>query len=188
MVTPGANARVGARDMPAVTDAGVLLAQFEMPFAAIEAFFTGSTALKILNAAPALKEGRHLFPLADILIVNETELAHFSGRPVTGRDDVAPAARALLSAGQTVIVTLGPDGAMAVDAATATHVPGRAAKVVDTVGAGDCFCGVLAGALAEGTGLADARRLANTAAALAVGRPGAADSMPRRDEPRAATG
>ena len=51
---------------------------------------------------------------------------------------------------------------------------------VDTVGAGDAFCGSLAASLAGGAGLADAVRLANAAGALSTTVNGAADSAPDR--------
>ena len=182
VVTSGSNGLVDAAAAGAVPDARVFLTQFETPLPAIAAFFRAARGTKILNAAPALMEGRHLLALADILIVNETELERFSGHVVRDAADAAPAARSLLTGAQTVIVTLGAEGALAVDAKAEIPVPGRNAKVVDTVGAGDCFCGVLAAALAQGAGLADAMRLANAAASIAVTRPGAAMSMPTRDE------
>ena len=54
--------------------------------------------------------------------------------------------------------------------------------VVDTTGAGDCFCGVLAASLAQGHDLAAAVPRAVTAASLAVTRIGAAPSMPHAAE------
>ncbi len=183
VVTAGSN---GLLDVAAAgtlpSHARIFLTQFETPIPAIEAFFRAARGVKILNAAPALLEGRHLLALADILIVNETELERFSGHVVRNAADAASAARSLLTGDQTVIVTLGADGALAVDAKTEIPVPGRKAQVVDTVGAGDCFCGVLAAALAEGAELADAMRLANAAASIVVTRPGAASSMPTRAE------
>ncbi len=191
MVTPGSNGAVGAQDVAAarLQDVGVFLAQFETSFAAIEAFFRAPTA-RAGHQDPQRRPGpcrgkRHLFALADVLIVNETELELFSGCKVNGLDDSVRAARMLLTGSQTAIVTLGDQGAVAVDVRSASHVPGRAVTAIDTVGAGDCFCGVLAAALAEGAPLSDALRTANAAAALSVGRSGAADSMPRRDEVQA---
>jgi ribokinase len=51
---------------------------------------------------------------------------------------------------------------------------------VDTVGAGDAFCGSLAASLAAGAGLVDAVRLANAAGALSTTVNGAATSNPSR--------
>ena len=61
-------------------------------------------------------------------------------------------------------------------------VEGKKVKAVDTVGAGDCFCGSLAAALATSMDLRDAVELANGAAALSVQKAGAAPSMPSRRE------
>ncbi len=175
VVVGGANQRVGPADVTAldVAGRGVFLAQLETPVDAIEALFTSEAAgngVRILNAAPALAEGAKLFPLADILIVNETELARYAGA-----GDFASAARRLISrAGQAVIVTLGAEGSMAVDATSVLAAAGRPARVVDTTGAGDCFCGVFAACLSEGAAMADALALANAAASLSTERAGAA--------------
>ncbi len=61
-------------------------------------------------------------------------------------------------------------------------VPGFHVEAVDTTGAGDCFNGALAVALARGLKLVEAARYANAAAALAVTRFGAQTSMPTDEE------
>jgi ribokinase len=53
-------------------------------------------------------------------------------------------------------------------------------QVVDTVGAGDCFAGALAVALAEGVSLRAAASFAACAAALSVQTQGAQPSLPMR--------
>ena len=55
-------------------------------------------------------------------------------------------------------------------------------RPVDTVAAGDAFCGVLAASLAEGHSLSEALRWGSAAGALAATRAGAVPSLPRRDE------
>ncbi|HEX4272215.1 MAG TPA: ribokinase [Rhizomicrobium sp.] len=187
VVTQGSNAVVGAAEVATarLDGATVFLAQFEMPLPAIETFFRAPAALggtKILNAAPSLLAGKSVLALADIVVVNETELEHLSSRR---RGDIAAAARNLIGANQTIIVTLGAGGAVAVDRQSLNAVPGHVVTAVDSVGAGDCFCGVLAAALAGGAGLVPAMRLANAAAALSVGCAGAAQSMPSGEEIRA---
>ena len=83
---------------------------------------------------------------------------------------------------QTVIVTLGAKGALTFAAGAVIETPPCPAVVVDTTGAGDCFCGALAARLAEAVPLDAALRFAAAAAAISVGRRGAASSMPRRAE------
>ena len=194
VVCGGANLALGATAASGATLEGcrVLLAQLETPVAAIEALFqspAAAAATKILNAAPALAEGRRLFPMADILVVNETELASYAGTPAPAEDleAVAAAARRLIARDrQTVVVTLGKAGAAAVDAAGWRRALGRPAAAIDTTGAGDCFCGVLAARLDDGLDLPAALAWANAAASLSTEKPGAAPSMPSLEEIAAA--
>lgn len=190
VVTAGANALVTAQHVASTPLEGqrVLLCQLETPATAIETLFrTGAAkgALRVLNAAPALPQGAALFPLTDILIVNQTELATYAkldSEPVR-LEDVSRAARKLMSRpDQTIIVTLGSAGVAAVRRDEAFLVEGKKVKAIDTVGAGDCFCGALAAALAAAMDLRDAVELANAAAALSVQKAGAAPSMPSRRE------
>jgi ribokinase len=75
---------------------------------------------------------------------------------------------------------------LVIDADSATYISPHRVSAVDTVGAGDCFCGYVAAGLAQGRSLIDAARQANVAAALAVTRPGAAEAMPTLAEVLAA--
>ena len=72
-----------------------------------------------------------------------------------------------------VIVTLGSQGAVTLDATGARHAPAKVVKVVDTTAAGDTFIGALAVALCEGQSLDDAVALGQAASALCVTRRGA---------------
>lgn len=189
VVAPGANARYGAAEIAAadLSGAQIFLTQFEAPLPAVEALFRSAQAqagVKILNAAPALMEGAPLLALADILVVNETELARFAGLAETpaSANEAAEAALRLAAPGQAVIATLGGDGVVIARDGKVTRVRGRPAKVVDTTGAGDCFCGALAARLAEGVDLETAVIYANAAAAISVTRAGAATSSPARAE------
>jgi ribokinase len=195
VVAGGANLAVTPQmfDLESAARSRVLLAQLETPVATIEAFFGGAPAqagcLRVLNAAPASEAARRLLPLTDILIVNETELALFArtSKPPEALDDVVAAARGLVARpDQTVVVTLGKAGAVAVGAIGRTVIAGRPAKVVDTTGAGDCFCGSLAARLSEDAELGDALQWANAAAALSTERAGAVPSMPTRAQIEAA--
>ena len=190
VVTAGANALVTPQHVSATAIEGqrVLLCQLETPPTAIEALFRAGAAkgaLRVLNAAPALPQGAALFPLTDILILNQTELASYAklDREPEKLEAVSLAARKLMvRPDQTIIVTLGSAGVAAVRRDEAFLVEGRKVQAIDTVGAGDCFCGALAAALASGMDLREAVELANAAAALSVQKPGAAPSMPSRRE------
>src|SRR5262249_27257474 len=99
------------------------------------------------------------------------------------RDRSADAPRGLLDRGVgAVVTTLGARGARIVTREMTADVPAFPANAIDTVGAGDCFSGALAAALAEGRDLEGAVRFACAAASISVTRRGAQPSMPRRVE------
>jgi ribokinase len=134
----------------------------------------------ILNPAPAGKLPAEVIALADYMTPNETELEVLSGKSSA---DIEAAARSLLTSDQqTVVVTMGAQGARWVQKTDSKLIPTYPVKVVDTTGAGDAFNGGLAVALAEGKALDDAISFANATAAICVTRPGTAPSMPRREE------
>ena len=165
----------------------VAVAQLELPVPQVAAFFdlaASAGALTLLNAAPALREADPLLAMVDVLVLNETELGFYIGADLPEEPGaVAAAAKGLLRRkGQWIVVTLGAAGLVAVSMAETIVQPAPKVVVVDTVGAGDCFCGVLAGALSEGQPFARALELAGRAASLSVQRAGAAASMPLRAE------
>ena len=87
---------------------------------------------------------------AALIKPNTAELAELVGRPLATIGDVIAAARELIERGaHAVLVSLGPDGALLVDARTASHAEASIDDVVNTVGAGDAL---LAGFLAAGGG------------------------------------
>lgn len=180
VVAPGANAhvRLGTAQVGAVAAADVVLAQLEIPLdtvlAAARARREG--ALFVLNAAPSRPLPDELWERLDVLVVNEHEAADLAGHDATTPEALAAA---LLERVPAVVVTLGGQGSLvARRAAPGVRVPAARVAVVDTTGAGDAYCGVLAAALARGGDLLDAARLAGAAGALAVTRPGAQDAVP----------
>ena len=77
---------------------------------------------------------------------NAHELAEATGRPIRTIGDVTAAAEQLRAKGlDTVLVSLGRDGAVLVDGNGALHGRTAAVTAINTVGAGDAF---LAGYLA----------------------------------------
>lgn len=187
---PGSNAQLSAADVQAsaalLQSAKVVVAQLEVPVPAITQAFELARAAgvtTILNAAPALPVGDALLALSRWLIVNETEAGQLAGMASGSVDEAGAAARALLQRGpQQVVVTLGAQGVLLCSAAGVQHLPARVVHAVDTVGAGDTFVGGLAAGLAEGMSAADAVRLGQAAAAIAVSRSGVQSAMPRRTE------
>ncbi len=159
LIVRGANDAVDAADIaraePELRTCDVLALQLEVPLPAVYAAVEAGVRLGlrvVLNPAPAT-------PLLDVaklrglayLIPNQTELALLSGVPVTTTADAVAAARVLIARGiERVVVTLGADGALYVDATTERHVPSIAVVAVDTTGAGDAFIGSFIHHLAAG--------------------------------------
>ncbi|EJL32562.1 ribokinase [Novosphingobium sp. AP12] len=190
MVEAAANLKARADKVIGTIDAQtrVLLVQLETDIDQIAALFAHHAAgpvRKILNAAPALPAGSKLFGLSDMLIFNQSEFADYLqlDREPEALEDLLVARRLLTRPNQAVVVTLGAIGSAAVWAERAIFAPAIAAEtVIDTSGAGDCFCGVVAACVDQGIGPEEALKLANAAASLSVGRRGAAPSMPLRAE------
>jgi ribokinase len=189
VVAPGANAGVvvddGARAL--IAQADVVLAQLEVP---LDVVLAGARARRpgasfVLNAAPSRELPEAVWQEVDVLVVNEHEAADLAAPSTSAPSQRPPSelARVLLGRVPAVVITLGGDGALVARRDHAdVHVGGIRVDVVDTTGAGDTFCGVLAAELARGADLADAARIASVAGALAVTRPGAQDAVPVRVE------
>src|ERR1700730_1950114 len=191
VVIPGANALIDAADVagPELAKGDIAVSQFEIPLPAVSAFFTragAAGATTILNPAPAKEFGGELLGLVDILVLNETELGLLTRTALRDSDDHARfigAAKSLqASRDQTICVTLGKRGVLALVDGAPVIIPGRIVTAVDTTGAGDCFVGALAARLADGAAMRDALFAANTAASICVQRMGAAPSMPTAEE------
>jgi len=158
-------------------------------------------ATTIFNPAPA-PEGWLLdadfYKYSDIVIPNETELRSLCrGEESVETDDEEAMARTLFARGvsNAVIVTLGARGAMVVSkcddvsGGTSTEfvcappeLPCNSDPVVDTVGAGDSFCGSLSAYLSAGLSLGEAATKACGVASMSVRKRGAQSSYPSAAE------
>ena len=81
-----------------------------------------------------------------------------------------------------MVVTLGIQGAIALDGDRLLRVPGFLVNAVDTTGAGDVFRGAFIFAYLKGWPLEPAICFANAAAAVSCTRLGAMASVPTREE------
>jgi ribokinase len=191
IVAGGANQRLTADDVEqardAIARADALLMQLESPLEAVTAAtrIARETGTKVvLNAAPAAVLPERLLGALDVLIVNQGEAATLSGR-VNESDavDTKSIAQQLRESGPAaVVVTLGGQGALVVDAQMDLTVPALEVEPVDTVGAGDAFAGALAAGLAQEMSLDEAARLAAAAGSLATMKVGAIPALPQRGE------
>lgn len=126
-------------------------------------------ASSLVNAAPALSPVDSLLG-ADVVVVNELELTELVG----AGSPFEQVRRWAAFGGGSIVATLGAAGAVwCTRGADAGHVPAPQVDVVDTTGAGDCFVGWLAAALAGGVELAAATATAVAAASDSTRRAGA---------------
>ncbi|HHJ38954.1 MAG: bifunctional heptose 7-phosphate kinase/heptose 1-phosphate adenyltransferase [Methylothermaceae bacteria B42] len=117
---------------------------------------------------------------ATVLTPNSREFAQIAGHWRSEEEMVAKAAtvRKQLDL-QALLITRGESGLTLMEAGRPPlHIPADSKEVFDVTGAGDTVAAWLAANLAAEIPLAQAARLANTAAGVAVGKLGAASVMP----------
>ena len=190
IVIPGANATVNADQvraaLEAIPDIAVVLTQGEVPADAVMAAMEvgrARGARTILNPSPVQDYPDELYALVDIAIPNEHEIELITGMKTSTSVDATAAARKLAERGVgTVIVTRGAHGSVWATLTRSGSAGAFTVRPVDTVAAGDAFCGVIAASLAEGRSLSEALRWGSAAGALAATREGAVPSLPTREE------
>ncbi|UCM89741.1 ribokinase [Streptomyces marincola] len=176
---------------PAIAAADVLVVSMEIPADAVSAALRigreeGTNTL--LNPAPARPLADEDWPLIDVLTPNQTEAPVLLGLAEghgLGDADLVAALRA--RTGGSVVLTRGGAGALVADAADQGGAPQvvparRAARVVDTTGAGDSFTAALATALAGGQRLTTAVGFAAAAGAHTVSVAGVIPALPTREQ------
>jgi D-beta-D-heptose 7-phosphate kinase/D-beta-D-heptose 1-phosphate adenosyltransferase len=150
------------------------------------------TAIRGLIAA-ARKEGKpvivdprrsdaRVFAGATLITPNIEEMTAFTGIRADSDESAVAACRKVLalSAIDAVLLTRGAGGMTLVTRDDAPlHVAAETRHVFDVTGAGDTVVATIASALAAGAALPDAVRLANTAAAIVVAKPGTATALPQ---------
>jgi ribokinase len=191
VVAPGANATLNEKDIRDAEDvikkADIILFQLEIPMSTVAEgikLAKKHNRVVMLNPAPATMIPKEILHSVDIITPNQTETLTLTGIEVNDAITAQHACDVLHGMGiLTVIVTMGEQGAYISSDNYKGLVPGfTAGVVVDTVAAGDTFCGGLAIAISEGKKLKDAVQFANAAAALSVTKAGAQASIPIRTE------
>jgi ribokinase len=158
VVAPGANARLGAVELP---PSDAVLCQLEIPDEAVMSAWEGATGLFCLNAAPA----RPVDVDPDLTVVNRYEL-----EALTRRDGL-------------VAVTLGAEGAVLLEnGEEVARAQPPEVDAVDGTAAGDAFTACLLVSLLEGREREEALARACAAGALAASRFGAQPSLPTAAE------
>lgn len=114
----------------------------------------------------------------DYLILNESE-----GQSITGEADTQAVIKKLLEiSGGAVVLTLGGDGAVYADKNEYVYVPAFKVNAVDTTGAGDTFTGYFLNEILNGAKAEKALKTASAASAIVVGKSGAAETIPEKNE------
>ena len=186
IVISGANTQVSATEvtkhLSSLSAVDVVLTQGELPIdALVAAATTGKKigAQVILNPAPVIDFPKELLSLVDILVPNEHEARAMTGLPIDNMVDAVEAAQALQDRGPScVIITRGDKGAVWSSPEGSGQTAAFKVSAVDTVAAGDAFCGGLAAALARGLPLSQALRWGSAAGAIAATGRGAVSSLP----------
>jgi sugar/nucleoside kinase (ribokinase family) len=167
LVMPGLDGQPLAEALAAARDGGV------------------ATSLDPVHDATGRWDRLHpALPHLDLICPNLTE-----ARGITGRDTAADCAAWLRARGvRRVAITLGRDGAYALDDATAEHVPAFEVRARDETGAGDAFAAGLLYGLLRDWPLRRAVRLANAVGALSTTAVGASTALPDLDSALAFAG
>ncbi|MCI8351076.1 MAG: carbohydrate kinase [Oscillospiraceae bacterium] len=139
------------------------------------------------SPARYVAELKPLLPLCHLVKASEEELAL-----ITGEQDTAAGAKALLALGvQVLVITMGPAGCTVFTGEGSRHLPTYDVKVVDTTGSGDAFWGAFLSRIAASGQAPAALSLdtlsafadfANAAGSLCATRYGAIPAMPSAAE------
>lgn len=113
----------------------------------------------------------------DVFLPNESEAVRLSGQA-----EVESALDYLAARIPTVVVKLGPEGAMAKQGDQVVRRPGFVIEVVDTTGAGDCFNGGFLHGHLSGMDLESSLDLGNACGALSVRTIGGATGQATLEE------
>lgn len=178
-----------AKDM--IKKSKVLLCTYECP---LDTLFTVLNVAKehnvmtVVNAAPATDPSYEtIYPLVDIICLNEVEAEEATQLPVKSIEDASLVIEILFKKGcSLVILTLGAKGAVFQSKRDRkyTYVPAKTVKAVDSTGAGDAFMGSLVYYLANypDLSLESAIKRSCDIATLSVLKQGTQTSFPDRKE------
>ena len=140
-----------------------------------------------LNPSPMDESLLKVIPYADYLLLNEIEAGQLLGeQSTTGGQagDFEATAHALNKRypDASILMTLGSQGSIFVNKDNFMRQGIIPVKPVDTTAAGDTYTGYFLASVFEGKKFDEAMRLATIASSIAITRPGAAQSIPTKDE------
>ncbi|MER8843978.1 ribokinase [Mesorhizobium australicum] len=183
-VVPGANASVVPGDLSKafLTKGDVVLLQHEIPLATVDAALDqarAAGAITVLNTAPFHAGAAAFLGKADYAVANETEFDLYGeALALKGRDRAARIRDYAPNTGRSSGAPRGGEGGRAATPSEFLTVAALQITPVDTVGAGDTFCGYFAAGLSSGLTLEQALARAGAAGSLACLKPGAQPAIP----------
>ena len=165
---------------------GVLLCQQEIPLPATKAAIDAAAragVVVVLDPAPVRQVPDGFYDSVTVLTPNQGEASTMSGIEVTDAVSARSAASAIRNLGtETVIVTLGDQGAWIESYGISELLDPFDVPVVASVAAGDAFNGGLGVGIASGMDLLDAAWLGMASGAICVSRDGAQEAMGSKTE------
>ena len=192
-VSAGANLEATGESLDAsqLNPRTTLLLQMEVSMSAMTDLIQQCRAVVaniVWNLAPMQRIELTVLQQVDYLIVNEGELAQLHADLHNGSDSGDSASTGaeqqaqdvVALTGQSIVVTLGADGTLAVHENSVLRVPALPISPIDTVGAGDAFTGAFTAALDAGETFLQAMRWGNVAGGLACLETGAQSALPTR--------
>lgn len=185
-VAPGANYKLLPEDLKKhkslFDECDILLIQLEIPiFTVYEAInMAKNMGMRIiLNPAPAQKIDSRYLAMIDVLIPNETEAEVLTDITLSSKENAIESGKYLVSQGvNSVIITMGANGAIYVSKEKQIDFPSYKVNVVDTTGAGDAFCGAFAYGLSLKKSSEESIDFASKVAALSVTKLGVVPGLP----------
>lgn len=190
VVASGANATLSVIDLvnleQLIDQVNIVLIQLEIPLETVTHVVQMAAAKGVkvvLNPAPACSLSDALLSSVSIITPNRTEAEMLSGIVVNDMESAKKAAQIIKEKGvDTVIITLGREGALILHDNEFIHSLAPVVEAIDTTAAGDVFNGAFVVALAENKSIEEAAIFACHASAISVTRLGAQSSAPSRNE------
>ena len=191
VVFPGANALLKPQliieNPEEIFKFPVIITQLEIPVSTVRTIARQKSEknIFILNPSPVdlLEDYGDILEKVDILLPNEIELSHLSGKKTGSLDEVKMAAGTVLKSGvKNIVITMGDKGVMVINKNFEVCIQAEKVKAVDTEGAGDIFAGAFTYFYARTYDILKSARFANKIAAISVTRYGAQGSIPTAEE------
>lgn len=190
----GANDKLTPDDIekaiPAMMDSKVVVICTEIPIPTVKKAIELAQRIgvkTILNVGAIGTKNREdilgILKGLDIVIMNEKEGGYLTNRVISHMETGTLSGIELRKLGVNhIIITMGKEGTLLVNAHGATVFHRYGVKVVDTVGGGDAFVGAVAVAIADDKFVIDAIDFGNAAGALVITKIGAQEGLPTKEE------